>query len=588
MRRVPDRGFRTTWAAIAPIRMCGALLLFAGLQPAAADVGVTLPSPLRVVGPAAGGAGANLAIDGRILSRIRTLPRVTLSDLPLGAGESVTVDVRRIEPFRAAAQLIVVRTTQVESIAPPEVLVLAGTVAREAGSLVLLSFAQDGDATIVNGLVQRPDGPSSRTYVFSSGPTGDSRDIVVCSADRVPAGWLPIVPIACGSDALPWLDIPPRPGPPPTTPRGNPPCRLATIAIETDQEYLADRFGGNAVAAAAYAATLTAAVSEIYERDFNVRLRIGFLRLWDAPDPWDQTDAYGQIFQFRDYWNENMQSVSRNAAQFLSARELTSANGLAYLGGLCSAGFDYSLATRINGYFPYPIENNHPQNWDLFLVAHELGHIVGAPHTHAMSPPVDRCDIGDCSVSPFATIMSLCDNCPGGLANVLMQVHPRSVSEFILPFLNFGAGCDLTSEVSITQQPVGHDGCPGQPFSLSVSATGTGMIGYQWRRDGQPIPGATAAAYHIESFDPSNAGEYDVVVTDDCGVVVSTAVEVGVCASVAGDLNGNCVVDIGDLSYFLTRYGSNDGTLADLDHDGDVDLADLAVILGSFGLNGCN
>ena len=58
---------------------------------------------------------------------------------------------------------------------------------------------------------------------------------------------------------------------------------------------------------------------------------------------------------------------------------------------------------------------------------------------------------------------------------------------------------------------------PGQSFELSVSATGTGPLSYQWYHAGRPIPGATAAtiSHHAVSFGEN--GDYSVAVTDDLG-----------------------------------------------------------------------
>jgi len=53
-----------------------------------------------------------------------------------------------------------------------------------------------------------------------------------------------------------------------------------------------------------------------------------------------------------------------------------------------------------------------------------------------------------------------------------------------------------------------------------------------------------------------------------------------------GDVNGDCMVNLADLSVLLSNYGLMSGaTLADgdVDGDGDVDLADLGVMLGAFG-----
>jgi hypothetical protein len=48
-----------------------------------------------------------------------------------------------------------------------------------------------------------------------------------------------------------------------------------------------------------------------------------------------------------------------------------------------------------------------------------------------------------------------------------------------------------------------------------VSATGTNLR-YQWRKNGSPIPGATASTYVIAAVQPADSGSYDVVVSGDC------------------------------------------------------------------------
>jgi len=47
---------------------------------------------------------------------------------------------------------------------------------------------------------------------------------------------------------------------------------------------------------------------------------------------------------------------------------------------------------------------------------------------------------------------------------------------------------------SITQQPVSQTVTAGANVTLSVTATGTAPLTYQWRKDGQNIAGATSAS----------------------------------------------------------------------------------------------
>jgi hypothetical protein len=64
----------------------------------------------------------------------------------------------------------------------------------------------------------------------------------------------------------------------------------------------------------------------------------------------------------------------------------------------------------------------------------------------------------------------------------------------------------------------------GATATFSVTATGTPTLTYQWRKNGTVIAGATSSSLVISSAQPSDAGNYDVVVTNSAGSVTSTAV----------------------------------------------------------------
>lgn len=63
--------------------------------------------------------------------------------------------------------------------------------------------------------------------------------------------------------------------------------------------------------------------------------------------------------------------------------------------------------------------------------------------------------------------------------------------------------------------------CSGDPVVMSVTATGAGSNGYQWRKDGVDIPGATGDTFSIASASSSDNGAYSVFVSDTCGAIVT-------------------------------------------------------------------
>jgi hypothetical protein len=88
-------------------------------------------------------------------------------------------------------------------------------------------------------------------------------------------------------------------------------------------------------------------------------------------------------------------------------------------------------------------------------------------------------------------------------------------------------------------------GVVGGDINLSVAATSTSTLSYQWRRfgvalaDSSRISGATGPALQIRNLTPADFGDYDVVVRDACRASSSsTARRVGVACPTRTDLTG--------------------------------------------------
>ncbi|MGE3165612.1 MAG: immunoglobulin domain-containing protein [Planctomycetota bacterium] len=75
-------------------------------------------------------------------------------------------------------------------------------------------------------------------------------------------------------------------------------------------------------------------------------------------------------------------------------------------------------------------------------------------------------------------------------------------------------------------QPVMAEDCVGAVVMLTVQASGTAPLGYQWRRNGVNVPGANASTLMLNPLAPADAGSYDVEISNSCGVVVSDTVPV--------------------------------------------------------------
>ena len=89
----------------------------------------------------------------------------------------------------------------------------------------------------------------------------------------------------------------------------------------------------------------------------------------------------------------------------------------------------------------------------------------------------------------------------------------------------------LAGPVTITTQPQSQSATAGTNVQFSVTATGIPAPSYQWRLNGTPISGATAATLSLTSVTAANAGDYTVVATNALGSATSSAATLTVTAA---------------------------------------------------------
>ncbi|MEP7377576.1 MAG: Ig-like domain repeat protein, partial [Chitinophagaceae bacterium] len=81
----------------------------------------------------------------------------------------------------------------------------------------------------------------------------------------------------------------------------------------------------------------------------------------------------------------------------------------------------------------------------------------------------------------------------------------------------------VNSPVTVTNDPTDKTAAIGCSATFSVIVSGTGPFTYQWRRNGANIFGANAATLTINTITSTDAGNYDVVVSNICGDITSNA-----------------------------------------------------------------
>ncbi|HET9227126.1 MAG TPA: M12 family metallo-peptidase, partial [Thermoanaerobaculia bacterium] len=309
----------------------------------------------------------------------------------------------------------------------------------------------------------------------------------------------------------------------------------ATIAVDTDNELLSIKFGNNTTTATNYIASLIASMTVIYERDALIRLVQGqtVLRPSTTADPYTQAtsgNASGaKLQEFSNIWNTTYSTVPRALAMMLSGKQPGGgASGIAWLTSLCSKYYGTSFSQVYT-------TGTTPSSGDILVVAHELGHNFGSPHTHCYSTPIDNCYNAESGcfagtkscpasttingvTSVTGTLMSYCHL--SGLSGCSSKTvfHPRTISEKLGPAIQnavnsciFPASTQLPAPTIATISPKSGSTAGG----TTVTITGTGFqAGATVTFGGTPGTGvAVVSSTRINVLSPARStGKVAVVV----------------------------------------------------------------------------
>jgi len=175
---------------------------------------------------------------------------------------------------------------------------------------------------------------------------------------------------------------------------------------------------------------------------------------------------------------------------------------------------------------------------------------------------------------------------------IASQVLPIDASTFALSlYVSDTAGI----QPSISQQPEEADARPDAHFHVVALPA---AAQFQWRHNGAPltdgptgsgseIAGALTAQLTIVNAAPSDAGDYDVIVSTPCNTITSQSAPLHVCPA---DFNNDDLVDDADFLIFVSAYSLLDcadpempaGCPADLDRDQFVNDADFQLFLPAY------
>ncbi len=114
---------------------------------------------------------------------------------------------------------------------------------------------------------------------------------------------------------------------------------------------------------------------------------------------------------------------------------------------------------------------------------------------------VSVADQGEYSVS-----LSTADITKNAQASLLVEVAP-----------------DPVVAVAISMHPVSQAAYVQESLTFNVSATGSGVLNYQWRKNGVALSGQVNSHLSFQSLSLDDTAQYDVVITNEAGSVTSNS-----------------------------------------------------------------
>jgi PKD repeat protein len=163
--------------------------------------------------------------------------------------------------------------------------------------------------------------------------------------------------------------------------------------------------------------------------------------------------------------------------------------------------YDYNVKPQI---FPNPIAVNNCPSTSVLLTSSIQSNI----RWYRDNVPLQ---------GPEATAQTYSATVTGSYKVVIEDpLCPRSSDPVDVTILPCG-----TQPPVIQTDPSGRTACSGQQITLSVSASGTPLLQYRWRKNGVEIPGANQSQLVIPAAGFADAGNYDVIVSNSGGADTS-------------------------------------------------------------------
>ncbi|MDX1685398.1 MAG: M12 family metallo-peptidase [Saprospiraceae bacterium] len=198
---------------------------------------------------------------------------------------------------------------------------------------------------------------------------------------------------------------------------GDASCKKIYLSITADYD-LYEKKNRNVNLVTNYISGVMNNVMMIYRLE-EVQIGISEIIVHQSPDAFRHLSALDDLNIFRYIRPTYNGHIALCLSGYTDNMGFAPLGGHAFLDALCNRTFSYAYVNVDGAYKAYP-----DYSWDIFGITHEIGHVIGSPHTHACAwgpagnETLDDCSApeGPCAQGPTVregTIMSYC-HLPGG------------------------------------------------------------------------------------------------------------------------------------------------------------------------------
>jgi len=290
-------------------------------------------------------------------------------------------------------------------------------------------------------------------------------------------------------------------------------CRRVEIRFDLDYQMYLDN-GSSIPNTLNFFNAMFNMVAILFDRE-GIRILVSEVSLATQQDNWPTENSFVVLDAYNTFIN-SLPSYEGNLAHLLSTKQLAH-GGVAYLNVLCDPDFNIAYSNINNSFSPIPI-----YSWTINVIAHELGHNFGSPHTQScfweIRPGVfgmiDSCftSEGSCyegaRIPRVGTTMSYCHLTAGIDLSVGFGPLPGALIEEECNFATCLDGNVVLNNLTVSQDALL---CDGSTFSPSITAVQGAT--YSWSGPNQFS--SIQRNPSISNITQANSGVYTVTVTQN-------------------------------------------------------------------------